>query len=44
MSGRLNKKLMKSKAPIPVIWDYIQVLGRYQFPRTPLSSKNMLAN
>jgi hypothetical protein len=38
-----NKKLKKSRAPTPVIWDHIQVLGRYLFPRTFLSYENTLA-
>jgi len=28
-----GEKMRKAKAPTPVIWDHIQVLGRYQFPR-----------
>ena len=31
------EKLKKAKAPTPVIWDHIQVLGRYRFPRRLLS-------
>jgi TnpA family transposase len=39
-----STELKKAKAPTPVIWDHIQVLGRYQFRRSWInggsSSKN----
>jgi len=32
-----GKQLKKAKAPTPVIWDHIQVLGKYQFRRSWIS-------
>ena len=32
-----NKELRKSRAPTPIIWDHIQVLGKYQFRRSLIS-------
>ena len=34
---KYGKKLKKAKAPTPVIWDHIQVLGKYQFRRSWIS-------
>ncbi len=38
-----NAELRKAKAPTPVIWDHIQVLGRYRFPKRLLYDGDSLA-
>ena len=39
-----GEKLRKAKAPTPVIWDHIQVLGRYQFRRSWISRDFTMKN
>jgi len=39
-----GEKLKKAKAPTPIIWDHIQVLGRYQFRRSWISRDSPSVN
>jgi TnpA family transposase len=43
-ADRYGEKLRKAKSPTPVIWDHIQLLGRYQFQRNWISGGSPTVN